>query len=158
MIIRYLDIPVFMYNSSEGYSFFEALDKHKDLEIFGRASVQILINHREHDLMKFYYAMYIIPYMIYFVTFIYWTNYGVHSLLTAADVKKNSLGLTDTLIFKLLNPACWILIVGALYFAFISIVSVYKQPHLIFKPLSFWITLCTSILVLYCVTKPGILT
>jgi len=36
MIIKYLDVPIYMYNSSDGYRFFEALDKHSNMEIFGR--------------------------------------------------------------------------------------------------------------------------
>lgn len=128
MIIRYLDIPVYMYNSSEGYHFFEALDKHKDLEIFGRKSVQILLNHREHELKSYYYSLFVIPYMIYFVTFIFWTNFGVHSLLTAEDVTSNSLGKTETLAYDLVKPSVAIIIFFAIYFAIYDMMALYKQP------------------------------
>jgi len=102
-----------------------------------------LINYRESYLIKFYYGLFVVPFLIYLVTFIYWTTYPCHALLTEPDSPHTQL-----------NTTCVsVLIFFSLYFALYSFITVYKQPHHAFQLLNFWLWPITSTLVLYCCFK-----
>lgn len=113
--LSYVDIPHLYRRTPEGYKFLKALEKFEDISLFGRKSVQILIDFQYEYWNRHQYYSIGVPMTIQLGVFWYWSN------IVIKHIEK------DPLDFYYQEIVCrYALLVTAVYLLLIEITSVVK--------------------------------
>ena len=119
--MKYFDIPLIVNQCQEGMDFMEALRATKNDSIFGRPSVQSIIQIHWNFWNKFEICMKLIPFAIQIVTFFIWSNFLL-------PTKANEGGHDD------MNAILvGILLVTGFYFEIIELKLLAHNPYTYFK-------------------------